>query len=240
MSVTYKIVAKVLAVRIAKVADALIHSDQTGFIKGRYIGENVRMILDLLKYTEDESIPGLIVQCDYYKAYDCVEWRYINSVMESVGFGPNFLRWMRIFYPNNYPSPYYARISVNNFLSQPYSIERGIRQGCPLSCLVWALCIEPMACKLRTHPHIQGVTVHQEQVKLALYADDTTIVLDGSEDSLRNSMLLVNSFCEISGLKLYTSKTVCLWIGSKRNSRDRLCQEYNLAWTNEPVTILGV
>lgn len=240
LSVTYKIIAKVLASRIAKVADTLIHSDQTGFIRGRYIGENVRMILDLLKYTEDESIPGLIVQCDYYKAYDCVEWRYINCVMESVGFGHNFLRWMRIFYPSNCPSPYYARISMNNFLSQPYSIERGIRQGCPLSCLVWAICIEPMACKLRIHPHIHGVTVHQEEVKLALYADDTTIVLDGSEDSLRNSMLLVNSFCEISGLKLNTSKTVCLWIGSKRNSRDRLCQEHNLAWTNEPVTILGV
>ena len=48
------------------------------------------MVLDLLKYAENEQLPGLIVQCDYYKAYDCVEWKYINTVMELVGFGPNF------------------------------------------------------------------------------------------------------------------------------------------------------
>ena len=137
LSVTYKILAKVLALRIDKVVNSLIHSDQTGFIKGRYIGENVRMIIDLLGYTEKEDIPGLIIQCDYYKAYDCVEWKYVNHVMKTVGFGPYFLQWMHIFYPWNHPSPYQARISVNNVLSQPYSIERGIRQGCPfkLSCL---------------------------------------------------------------------------------------------------------
>ena len=53
-------------------------------------------------------------------------------------------------------------------------------------------------------------------------------------------MQLLHSFCEISGLRLNTSKTVCLWIGSKRNSQDRPCPEYNLLWTKEPITILGV
>ena len=240
LPVAYKILAKLLASRIAKVASTLIHADQTGFIKGRYIGENVRMVLDLLKYAENEQLPGLIVQCDYYKAYDCVEWKYINTVMESVGFGPNFLRWIQIFYPWAHASPYHAQIALNNFLSRPYSIERGIRQGCPLSCLVWALCIEPMACKIRSHSGIRGVTVAQEEVKLSLYADDTTIVLDGSEQSLRNSLQLIYSFCNVSGLKLNTSKTICLWIGAKRNSPDRPCREYNLLWTNEAITILGV
>ena len=217
LSVTYKILAKVLASRIAKVANSLIHGDQTGFIRGRYIGENIRMILDLLRYTEDECIPGLIVQCDYYKAYDCVEWKYVNHVMEAVGFGRNFLRWMRIFYPWNHPSPYHAKISINNFLSHPYSIERGIRQGCPLSCLVWALCIEPMACRLRSHHGIRGITVSQEEIRLSLYADDTTILLDGSGESLRNSLEVLSDFCKVSGLKLNAStvsQNFPFWVGN--------------------------
>ena len=224
LSVTYKILAKALATRIAKIASSVVHPDQTGFIKGRYIGENVRLILDLIKYTEDKCIPGLIVQCDYYKAYDCVEWKYVNRVMETVGFGPNFLRWMQIFYPWSQSSPYQAKISVNNFLSQPYPIERGIRQGCPLSCLVWTLCLEPMACSIRNHPGIGGITVADEEVKLSLYADDTTLILDGSDESLRNSLQSIYSFCKISGLKLNASKTVCYWIGEKRNSTEKCCQ----------------
>ena len=59
-----------------------------------------------------------------------------------------------------------------------------------------------MACKIRSHSGIRGVTVAQEEVKLSLYADDTTIVLDGSEQSLRNSLQFIYSFCNASGLKL--------------------------------------
>ena len=97
-----------------------------------------------------------------------------------------------------------------------------------------------MACSIRNHPGIGGITVADEEVKLSLYADDTTLILDGSDESLRNSLQSIYSFCKISGLKLNASKTVCLWIGEKRNSTEKCCQEYNLQWTNGPVTILGV
>ena len=220
LPVPYKILAKVLASRIAKVVGTLIHSDQTGFIKGRYIGENIRMVLDLLKYTENEHIPGLVMQCDYYKAYDCVEWKYINSVMETAGFGRDLRKWIRIFYPWAYESPYSAKIYVNNYLSAKYPIQRGIRQGCPLSCLVWALCIEPMAHKIRQDPSIRGITVEQREIKITLYADDTTVILDGSDQSLENALQLIRSFCNVSGLKLNTSKTVCMWIGAKNHSTE--------------------
>ena len=198
------------------------------------------MVLDLLKYTESNDIPGLIMQCDYYKAYDCVEWRYVNRVMEAAGFGPNFRKWMTIFYPILRSSPYSAKISVNNHLSDKYSIERGIRQGCPLSCLVWALCIEPMAHKIRDSPSIRGIMIRQEEIKLSLYADDTTVILDGTEESLKNCLQLIGAFCKISGLNLNLNKTTCLWIGAKRNSTSRLCGDYGLVWATEAITVLGV
>ena len=99
LSVAYKILAKALATRIAVIASSLVHPDQTGFVKERCIAENARLILDMIEYTEDKEIPEIIVQCDYYKAYDCVEWKHVNHVFETVGFGPNVSRWMRIFYP---------------------------------------------------------------------------------------------------------------------------------------------
>ena len=64
-----------------------------------------------------------------------------NEVVKAYGFGPKFQRWMSIFYPSGAHS---ARINVNNFLSLQFKIERGIRHGCPLSCLVWLLCMEPL------------------------------------------------------------------------------------------------
>ena len=237
LPVTYKIIAKCLAKRIAKVIDNLIHPDQTGFIKGRYIGENVRTLLDLLEYTEVNHIPGLLMQCDYYKAYDCIEWDYVRFAMRKAGFGPNFIQWIDIFYPD---APHTARIALNGFLSESYSISRGIRQGCPLSCLVWAICIEPLANAIRCDRLIKGINMEGTELKLSLYADDTTVILDGSEQSLSNTLKVVTKFGKGTGLCLNKEKTACLWIGAKRNSSERLCPEHGLLWTDGTVTVLGI
>ena len=79
-------------------------------------------------------------------------------------------------------------------------------------------CIESMARSIRSHPGICDITVVDEKVKLSLYADDRTLILDESDESMRNSSQSIYSFCKISGLKLNASKIVCLWIGAKRNS----------------------
>ena len=75
----YKIFAKAIANRIVKVLISVINSDQTGFLKGRFIGENIRIIEDIINFTDCGSKPGLLLFLDFQKAFDSLEWSFIKK-----------------------------------------------------------------------------------------------------------------------------------------------------------------
>ena len=75
----YKIAAKSIANRIQATLPKLINNDHTGFIKGRFIGENIRLIDSIINYTANENIPGLILLLDFEKAFDTLEWPFIEK-----------------------------------------------------------------------------------------------------------------------------------------------------------------
>ena len=239
LPVPYKIIAKAMALRLNKVVGDLIHTDQRGFLKGRYIGENIRLIIDLVEHTEAKQMKGMLMQCDFHKAYDSISWEYINEVARAYGFGPKFQRWISVFYP---PGAHSAKINVNNFLSPQIKIERGIRQGCPLSCLIWLLCMEPLLVRMRANTNIKGLTISDSEIKLSAYADDLTVILDGSDSSLRNAVSVFTEFSVCTGLRLNTNKTTCMWIGSARRERIQICPDLNFKWVEEgePLELLGV
>ena len=75
----------------------LIHADQTGFIKGRYIGENIRLINDLMEQTNATKIPGVLLALDFRKAFDTLEWTLISYALQKFNFGEGIRRWVEIF-----------------------------------------------------------------------------------------------------------------------------------------------
>ena len=83
LNVGLKIAAKAIAKRLETVLPKLIHPDQTGFIKGRYIGENIRIISDILDLTSKQQIPGILVALDFRKAFDSLEWPFIMESLNS-------------------------------------------------------------------------------------------------------------------------------------------------------------
>jgi len=99
---------------------------------------------------------------------------------------------------------------------------------------------EIVAENVRKTKEIRGLTVCGEEIKLSQYADDTTLILDGSEESLRESLKLLDDFGKMSGLKLNCGKTEALWIGFKTNCNLRLCPEKNFKWPFKKVKALGV
>ena len=84
--------------RLEKVLPHLIESDQTGYIKGRFIGKNIRLISD--KIEQHESKEGMILFLDFEKAFDSLEWGYLFKVLDIMNFGPSFLNWIHTFYSN--------------------------------------------------------------------------------------------------------------------------------------------
>ena len=98
LNVDYKILARAIAKRIKPKLSKLIHSDQTGFVKGRFIGPNVRHLNDIMEYTEINKIPLIMVLIDFEKAYDTLEWQFIHNTLKFLTFGPSIRNWISVLY----------------------------------------------------------------------------------------------------------------------------------------------
>ena len=81
----YKIAAKAIANRLKAHLSKLINNDQSGFIKGRFIGENIRLIDSVINYAATKNIPGLLLFLDFEKAFDTLEWPFIQKTLVSFG-----------------------------------------------------------------------------------------------------------------------------------------------------------
>jgi len=79
-------------------------------------------------------------------------------------------------------------------------LGRGVRQGCPLSPNIFILCVEVLATAIRWDKEIKGISVGNVECKISQFADDTTMILDGSQVSLERSFALLDSFGQLSGL----------------------------------------
>ena len=76
--------------------EKLINTDQTGFMEGKFIGDNTRLVYNLLQFTDEKHIPGLLLLIDCEKAFDSVSWSFINKVLKFFNFGPFIIKWITV------------------------------------------------------------------------------------------------------------------------------------------------
>ena len=224
LNVDYKILAKAIAKRIQPKLPKLIHTDQTGFIKGRFIGQNV-------EYTDVKKMPGVLVFLDFEKAFDTVGWSLLQNVLKRFNFGPVIRHWVSTLY-NDVESAVINRSYTTNH----FKISRGVRQGCPLSPLLFVLGAEILAQKIRQSPGCRGIELPQSvAARISQFADDTTLICKDT-DALKENMKVLNDFRDIAGLRLNKKKTKAMWIGSSKNNRTKPMgfQSYQ-----EPIKTLG-
>ncbi len=237
-NIDYKIGAKALANRLQSVIAEVVHPDQTAYIKGRGITENIRLIDDILWYVREHDLDGMLLALDFAKAFDSLDRRFIFKAFELMNFGQDFVRWLKVLNNETLSS-----IMFNGWPTRYFKVERGIRQGCPLSALLFVVSLELLSCKLRSHQGINGITINTGQesktVLLSQFADDNTLFLDGSI-SYVNAMDVLEQFGNISGLKLNYDKTQGMWIGRSRTKNDSLGDIGWLNKTTDRIKILGV
>ena len=204
----YKILTKALALRLQKVLPNIIHPDQVGYIPGRYIGENVRTLKDLMTYTATMKIPGYIVLVDFEKAFDSIEWDFLFKTLEAFNFGPKFIDWIRLLYTD-----ISSCVGNNGYYSNYFKLTRGIRQGCPISALLFILVAEILAISLRQDTSIHGINLCNTIFKIKMLADDTTLLLKDIK-SIEIAIKKFQDFSKCSGLKLNLNKTEIIPIGN--------------------------
>ena len=235
LTVDYKIIAKTMANRLKNCIDSVIHPDQSGFLKGRNIGNNVRLLLDVIEYTDFNKLPAAVLLLDIEKAFDSVSHEFLFSVLEYFNFGKNFIQWVKTFYSSRK-----SYVMNNGFLTKSISMEKGIFQGCPISPYLFLCAMEVLAIAIRENSGIKGIGINDKELKVSMLADDTTCFIDGSKDSFENLFDTLNIFGKCSGCKINMSKSESIWIGSKKGVQDFPFQDQGLKWCSDKFKCLGI
>ena len=201
----------VLARRLQKVAKRIISKEQSAYIKGRYIGENARLIVDIFEYYMSNDLDGILLFLDFEKAFDSIEYNFMYKALEKFNFGQNFIKMVKTLY--NEPI---FKIKNNGWFSKSSTMQRGIRQGCPVSSLLFVFVIEILAIQIQNHSDIKGLKLckHTNRVfKTVQHADDCTNMVQDIH-SLQKILEVIKDFSIHAGTKLNLNKTECLLTGS--------------------------
>ena len=123
-----------------------------------------------------------------------------------------------------------SRVSQISWLSGPFPLHKGCRQGYPLSTYILIPCAEILSQAIINSKETVGLNIKGEEKKLTQFADDTSLFLNGTKRTLRKAIAVLNIYEEASGLKINLSKTKAIWIGSKHLSNEVICHEVELDW----------
>lgn len=231
LNTDYKVLSKAIANRLVQVLPSIIHSNQSGYVKGRRIQDNIRTIHDIMELTKQKNIQGIMACIDFEKAFDSAEWDYLIKTLETFNFGSSFITWIKTFYTG-----VEACVMNSGKTSRYFKLERGVRQGDPISAYLFILALEPFARAVDSSKKIKGIKKNNTELKALYFADDTTGIL-ADQASLKNFLLLLNEFEKVAGLKVNLEKTEAKWLGPLRNSKKKPC---GISWPEEPIRLLGI
>ena len=187
LSLAYKILSASLVNRMKAILTNLV-SETRGFVPGRFIGDNTRLMYDVMYYLNKNNKVGLLMLIDFEKAFDSISWVFINKVLKFFNFGETFIKWVTIL-----NSKIKGTVIQCGNLSKFFNIKRGCRQGDPISPYLFII--------INTkNTIVKGTDIHGYEVKISQFADDTTIFLDGSQSSLQAALNILETFRTILDL----------------------------------------
>lgn len=146
-----KLPAKILAERLKTIIQNLVPKDQTGFIPNGSTSINIRWVWLNLQVPTINVGPRAILSLDAARAFDNLEAHYLWQTLAAFQFGPKYVGWVRLLYER--PR---IKVKIKNICSESFSLTRGTRQGCPLSPLLFALVMEPLAISIRSSVGVHG------------------------------------------------------------------------------------
>lgn len=168
LNVDYNIFTKIIAERLKRVLNKYIGEDQAGFLPGRHIRENVRTVLNILEYadkTPAEKIGFFFLDAE--KAFDNVDWQFMKQLLMEIAFGGKCQNVIEKIY-----SKQEAAIRINKDLTETLHVQKGTRQGCPLSPLLFILVLEVLLKSIQEDDCVKGIKIKGFHFKYWAYADD--------------------------------------------------------------------
>jgi hypothetical protein len=223
-NVLYKICSKTIANRLRLVLDDIISEEQSAFVPGRLITNNVLVAYENIHYLRrKKGVTGACaLKLDMAKAYDRVEWIYLQSIMLKLGFSEGFVSLiMKCVQTVKFS------VRVNGHFSDMFSPTRGIRQGDPISPYLFLLCAEGLSSLLKfSGPNYLAkgirVGVHAPWISHLLFADDCLLFTQASARAGRRLMDILQVYQEGSGQMVNIQKSAIFF---SANCQDQAKEE---------------
>ena len=218
-----------------KVMNHLISPAQTAYISGRFIGENSRLIYDVIEHANSVPVSGVIMAVDFEAAFDTVSWSFLTEALAVYNFGSFFIKMIKAFYLN---SNNFSRILLEGHLGSKIHMERGIRQGDPVSGYLFNMVMEPLTNQMLQSKTIAGIRMEGDrEIRLSQYADDLVIFSKAEVSPIKGVLNELDKFSDVSGLRINVEKTKCLKIG--QNIETPFLNDIGLSVVNE-LKVLGI
>ena len=185
-----------------------------------------------MEYTKLTKTSGIMTAFDFEKAFDSISWTFLIKTLESFGFGESFINWVKTLYTN-----ISSCVLNNGFSTQLLEVQRGVRQGDPLSPYLFILALEVLLTNIQDDCRIRGIVIGNKETKVTAFANDlTSFVRD--IPSFKILLDTLERFGTCSGLKLNNNKTEALWLGD--NSNNGQLPNIDEDKVNKPMKILGI
>lgn len=229
-NVDYKIFMKVIAQRLQTVIREIVGPHQTCGIKGRSIFSNIHKARCVLECCDATSAVVAMLQLDLEKAFDCVSHQALFCLLDYVNVGSVIKDGVAMAYRNCT-----TKLIVNKSLGAPIRVQRSVRQGCPVSPLLFCIYIETLCLNISQCEQIRGFSLGGSEVKLLAYADDIAAFCTDQE-SVERVVDNVKRFGDVTGSNVNWGKCLGFWHGAWPSTPDTFA---NVTWTTTPVKYLG-
>jgi hypothetical protein len=217
LNVSFKIFTKVLANRLSSIANKVIKPSQTAFLPGRYILEGVVILHETIHELHRKRQKGLILKLDFEKAYDKVNWDFLQQVLRMKGFSAKWCQWIdKVVVGGS------VCVKVNDEMGHYFQTKKGLRQGDPLSPILFNLIADMLAVLIersKNRDYFNGLVPHlvEDGLSILQYADDTILFLEDDLEKAKNLKMVLCAFEKLSGLKINFHKSELFTFGETKN-----------------------
>ncbi|XP_057249213.1 uncharacterized protein LOC130590681 [Beta vulgaris subsp. vulgaris] len=236
----YKIIAKILAHRLKRVMNHLVGPHQSSFIEGRNILDSVLIAGELLESCRSSKLPAVLLKLDFHKAFDCVSWSFLYWTLEQMGFPPQWILWI-----SSCVSSATASILLNGTPTKPFKLQRGLRQGDPLSPFLFILVVEVLNLLIKKATAMgfwSGIEVCKYGPVLShlQFADDTVLFSSPDPQCLHNVRKVLILFQLASGLQINFHKSELLGVNVNESEMQELAHLLGCKVGSFPLIYLGL